>query len=237
MTRLIIFSLLMLIVACTGSKEKLLLPEEVSPDVYKVLLDNDDVKVLEVTFEPGQSDNMHDHYPVTFYLLQGGKAQVTLPDGTVNEREIPTGFTGHNTEKVRHQVKNIGEKTIKILLVERKNTQLASDAEETLILPEEVSPDVYQVVLENDDVKVLDVTFAPGQGDNIHEHGVITYYGIKGGKLQNTLPDGTVKVMEVPDGFVGHGNTIVKHQMENVGDDTVQVIIVEHKKLAPVKEK
>jgi quercetin dioxygenase-like cupin family protein len=236
MTRLIIPSLLLLIVSCSGSKEKPLLPEEVSPDVYRVLLDNDDVKVLEVTFEPGQSDNMHDHYPVTFHLLQGGKAQVTLPDGTVNEREIPTGFTGHNTEKVRHQVKNIGENTIKILLVERKNTQRASEAEATLILPEEVSPDVYQVILENDDVKVLDVTFAPGQGDNIHEHGVITYYGIKGGKLQNTLPDGTVKEMEVPDGFVGHGNTIVKHQMENVGDDTVKVIIVEHKKLMPVKE-
>jgi quercetin dioxygenase-like cupin family protein len=236
MTRLIISTLLLLIVSCSGSKEKLLLPEEVSPDVYKVLLDNEDVKVLEVTFEPGQSDNMHDHYPVTFYLLQGGKAQVTLPDGTVNEGEFPTGFTGHNTEKVRHQVKNIGENTIKILLVERKKSHPTSGSKEKLILPEEVSPDVYQVVLENDDVKVLNVTFAPGQGDNVHEHGVITYYGIKGGKLQNTLPDGTVKEMEVPDGFVGHGNNIVKHQMENVGDDTVKVIIVEHKKLMPIKE-
>ena len=236
MTRLIISTLLLLIVSCSGSKEKLLLPEEVSPDVYKVLLDNEDVKVLEVTFEPGQSDNMHDHYPVTFYLLQGGKAQVTLPDGTVNEGEFPTGFTGHNTEKVRHQVKNIGENTIKILLVERKKSHPTSEPKEKLILPEEVSPDVYQVVLENDDVKVLNVTFAPGQGDNIHEHGVITYYGIKGGKLQNTLADGSVKEMEVPDGFVGHGNNIVKHQMENVGDDTVKVIIVEHKKLMPIKE-
>ena len=236
MTRLIISTLLLLIVSCSGSKEKLLLPEEVSPDVYKVLLDNEDVKVLEVTFEPGQSDNMHDHYPVTFYLLQGGKAQVTLPDGTVNEGEFPTGFTGHNTEKVRHQVKNIGENTIKILLVERKKSHPTSESKEKLILPEEVSPDVYQVILENDDVKVLNVTFAPGQGDNIHEHGVITYYGIKGGKLQNTLADGTVKEMEVPDGFVGHGNNIVKHQMENVGDDTVKVIIVEHKKLMPIKE-
>jgi len=236
MTRLIISTLLLLIVSCSGSKEKLLLPEEVSPDVYKVLLDNEDVKVLEVTFEPGQSDNMHDHYPVTFYLLQGGKAQVTLPDGTVTEGEFPTGFTGHNTEKVRHQVKNIGENTIKILLVERKKSHPTSGTKEKLILPEEVSPDVYQVVLENDDVKVLNVTFAPGQGDNVHEHGVITYYGIKGGKLQNTLPDGTVKEMEVPDGFVGHGNNIVKHQMENVGDDTVKVIIVEHKKLMPIKE-
>jgi quercetin dioxygenase-like cupin family protein len=236
MTRLIISSLLLLIVSCSGSKEKLLLPEEVSPDVYKVLLDNDDVKVLEVTFEPGQSDNMHDHYPVTFYLLQGGKAQVSLPDGTVNEREIPTGFTGHHTEKVRHQVKNIGDNTIKILLVERKNTHTVTETDEKLILPEEVSPDVYQVIFENDDVKVLDVTFVPGQGDNIHEHGVITYYGIKGGKLENTLPDGTINEMEVPDGFVGHGNAIVKHQMENVGDDTVRVLIVEHKKLRPVKE-
>ena len=236
MTRLIIFTLFLLIVSCSGSKEKLLLPEEVSPDVYKVLLDNEDVKVLEVTFEPGQSDNMHDHYPVTFYLLQGGKAQVTLPDGTVNEGEFPTGFTGHNTEKVRHQVKNICETTIKILLVERKKSHPTSESKEKLILPEEVSPDVYQVILENDDVKVLNVTFAPGQGDNIHEHGVITYYGIKGGKLQNTLADGSVKEMEVPDGFVGHGNNIVKHQMENVGDDTVKVIIVEHKKLMPIKE-
>ena len=236
MTRLIISTLLLLIVSCSGSKEKLLLPEEVSPDVYKVLLDNDDVKVLEVTFEPGQSDNMHDHYPSTVYIFQGGKAQVTLPDGTVNEIEPPTGFIGHNTETARHQVKNIGDNTIKIILVERKNTHPASESEETLILPEEVSPDVYEVIFENDDVKVLDVTFAPGQGDNIHEHGVITYYGIKGGKLQNTLPDGTVKEMEVPDGFVGHGNTIVKHQMENVGDDTVKVIIVEHKKLMPIKE-
>ena len=236
MTRLIIFTLFLLIVSCSGSKEKLLLPEEVSPDVYKVLLDNEDVKVLEVTFEPGQSDKMHDHYPVTFYLLQGGKAQVTLPDGTVNEGEFPTGFTGHNTEKVRHQVKNIGENTIKILLVERKKSHPTSESKEKLILPEEVSPDVYQVILENDDVKVLNVTFAPGQGDNIHEHGVITYYGIKGGKLQNTLADGSVKEMEVPDGFVGHGNNIVKHQMENVGDDTVKVIIVEHKKLMPIKE-
>ena len=236
MTRLIISTLLLLIISCSGSKEQPLHPEIVSPDVYKVLLENDDVKVLEVTFEPGQSDNMHKHYPATVYILQGGKAQVTLPDGTVNEIEPPTGFIGHNTETARHQVQNIGDNTIKIILVERKNTHTVTETDEKLILPEEVSPDVYEVIFENDDVKVLDVTFAPGQGDNMHEHGVITYYGIKGGKLQNTLPDGTVKEMEVPDGFVGHGNTIVKHQMENVGNDTVQVIIVEHKKLAPVKE-
>ena len=51
---------------------------------------------------------MHDHYPFTFHLLDGGKVQVTMPDGKVNEREIPSGFTGHNGAGVRHKVKNIG---------------------------------------------------------------------------------------------------------------------------------
>ena len=234
MTRFIIPSLLFLIISC--SSDKVLLPEEVSPDVYKVLLDNEDVKVLEVTFKPGQSDNMHDHYPVTFYLIQGGKAQVTMPDGTVNEREIPSGFTGHQLEKVRHQVKNIGDSTIKLILVERKREQSTNYSEEKLILPEEVSPDRYEVLLENEDIKAVMVTFPPGQGDNMHEHGVTTYYAVKGGKMQNILADGTVNEMDITDGFVGHGKKLVKHQMMNVGNDTVKVLLIEHKKLELVKD-
>ena len=42
--------------------------------------------------------------------------------------------------------------------------------------------------------------------------------------------------MNVPAGFVGHGTNIVKHQMKNVGDDTIKVIIVDHKKLKVTKE-
>ena len=119
---------------------------------------------------------------------------------------------------------------------ERDTEAEENESSESLILPEEVSPDVYKVILDNDDVKVIEATFAPGQGDNMHEHGVITYYGINGGKLQGMLPDGTVNEMNVPAGFVGHGTNIVKHQMKNVGDDTIKVIIVDHKKLKATKE-
>ena len=103
------------------------------------------------------------------------------------------------------------------------------------ILPEEVSPNVYKVLLENDDVKVLEVTFEPGESDNMHDHGVITFYAVKGGKLQATLPDGTIMENEASDGFVGHRNTRTTHQMKNISDDTVKVIIVEHKKIKPLK--
>ena len=245
MIRFIIPSLALFIISCSGSNalnkfttkngESMLQPEQVSPDVYKVLFDNKDVKVLEVTFAPGQSDNMHDHYPMTIHVLEGGKVQGTLPDGTVNEREIPDGFTGHQLQGVRHQIKNIGDNTMKIILVERKRTQSTNYSKEELILPEEVSPDRYQVLLDNEDVKVVMVTFPPGKGDNMHEHGVTTYYAVKGGKMQNTLADGTVSEMEIPDGFASHGDKLVKHQMMNIGEEMVKVLLVEHKKLEIAK--
>ena len=34
---------------------------EASPDVYKVLAENDQWRVLEATWQPGQEDNMHSH--------------------------------------------------------------------------------------------------------------------------------------------------------------------------------
>ena len=86
-------------------------------------------------------------------------------------------------------------------------------------------------MLDNDEVKVTEVTFKPGQGDEMHQHGVMSIYGITGGKLQNTSPDGTVREMEVAHGVVGHRNTVTTHQMKNIGDTTVKVILVEHKKL------
>ena len=230
MKKLFISTLLLFFIACSSSDISLL-PEKVSPDVYKVLLENDDIKILEVTFAPGQSDNMHEHYPATVYIVEGGKAQVTLPDGTVNEINPPSDFILHNPEKAKHQVKNIGDNTMKIILFERKNTRAITDTKEELILPEEVSPDVYKVLLDNEEVKVTEVTFKPGQGDEMHQHGVMSIYGIRGGKLQNTSLDGTVREMEVADGFVGHRNTVTTHQMKNIGDTTVKVILVEHKKL------
>ena len=219
-------------ISCSGSSKKILFPEKVSPDIYNVLFENDDVKVLDVTFPPGKGDNMHDHNPMTFYVLSGGKGQVTLPDGSVNEREVPTGFVGHSRDKQRHQVKNLGPDTLKLIIFEHKNLKSASASKESLILPEEVSPEVYKVLLENDDVKVVEVVFEPGESDKMHQHGAMTFYGVKGGKLQSILPDGTVSSNQFPDGFTGHRNKITTHQMKNVGEEEVKVIIVEHKYLS-----
>ena len=102
-------------------------------------------------------------------------------------------------------------------------------------LPEEVYPEVYKVLLENEDVKVLEVTFKPGQSDELHRHNVMTFYAIEGGKMQVALPDGTVKEDEIPTGRIGHRKTITTHQVKNIGENTVKVIVVDHKKIKPIQ--
>ena len=100
------------------------LPEKVSPEVYKVILENKDVKVYEVEFNPGQSDKMHKHKVTTFYVVEGGTFKSTAKDGTITEREFKAGDNGHTDQGAVHQVTNTGNTTIKILLVEHKKLRI-----------------------------------------------------------------------------------------------------------------
>jgi len=225
------YSMLVLVfISCSGTKPKMLLPEKVSPDVYEVLLENETVKVMKVSFAPGQEDNMHDHYPFTFHLLDGGKAQVTMPDGKVNEREIPSGFIGHNGTGVRHKVKNIGSNEINIILIEHK--QIGSTPtfnNDVNLAPHLVSPDIYNIVHEDEQIKVYTAIFRSGESDKVHEHGVNTAYVINGGKVQIAGPDGSVNERTVPDGAVLFSDKMVRHQVKNIGETDIKVLLAEYK--------
>jgi len=228
--KFIYLTLLIILASCTSVTSKMLLPEQVSPDVYDVLLENEDVKILNVSFPPGKGDNMHDHYPFTFYVVDGGKLEVTLPDGKVNEMEAGDGFSGHNEKGVRHRVKNIGEKPVNIILVEHKN--LAStkllEVEKTLA-PENVSPDIYKVLFENDELKAVEATFPAGESDLMHEHGAYAAYIIEGGEVQMINPDGTSLNRNFPDGATAFSSNVQRHQVKNIGDSDIRVFMVEYK--------
>ena len=110
-----------------STQDKSMLPENVSPDVYTVLVDNDYVKVLDVKFKSGQSDNMHHHNVFTGYVVNGGKMLSTMPDGTTRTMELPNGIAVHRDFETIHQVKNIGDSDIHIILVEHKNIEPTSN--------------------------------------------------------------------------------------------------------------
>ena len=75
MKNILFYTFVLLLFSCSGSEEKFLHPDSVSPEIYEVLLEND-CKSNMVTFKPGHGDKMHDHNPMTFMTW-------------IYEREIP----------------------------------------------------------------------------------------------------------------------------------------------------
>ena len=222
--------LVLIFISCSGFKPEMLLPEKVSPEIYDVLLENEIVKVMKVSFTPGQEDNMHDHYPFTAYILDGGKAQVTMPDGKVNEREFPNGFIAHNGNGVRHKVKNIGSSDINVILIEHKKLGSTPRFDNDVNLSAHaVSPDIYEIVHEDELIKVYTAIFPAGSSDNVHEHGMNTAYVITGGKVEIKGQDGSVNERSIPDGAVLHSDKMVSHQVKNIGENDIKVLLAEYK--------
>jgi mannose-6-phosphate isomerase-like protein (cupin superfamily) len=94
-------------------------PVESSPDHYKVLQENDSVRMLEMIVPPGESDNLHSHPDEAVYFITGGKARVTVGDEQV-EMELPDGASMLH-EAWTHQVTNIGDTEIRAIIVETKS--------------------------------------------------------------------------------------------------------------------
>jgi quercetin dioxygenase-like cupin family protein len=96
-------------------------PVKLSPKMYKVLLENEHVRVLEFHAKPGEKEPMHSHLMAVVYALTGGKARMTTPDGKSEELDNTPGTTLWRDE-VTHTFENTGSTAIRALIVEVKGT-------------------------------------------------------------------------------------------------------------------
>jgi beta-alanine degradation protein BauB len=91
----------------------------VAPHVYKVVFENDKVRVLEVSMAPGASTSMHTHPDYVAYLQNEGKVRFTMPDGETAEVEFPAG-TVMWREAEEHATENIGSSELRAIFFEPK---------------------------------------------------------------------------------------------------------------------
>ena len=63
----------------------------VAPNLYKVLLENDKVRVLETRYGPGVKSEMHSHPDLVAVALTPSKAILTLADGPTVDVEFQVG--------------------------------------------------------------------------------------------------------------------------------------------------
>lgn len=66
-------------------------PVKVAPNNFKVLLENDRVRVLDFHSKPGEKIEMHSHPDYVTYSVSDTKTKFTSPDGKVTECESKAG--------------------------------------------------------------------------------------------------------------------------------------------------
>ena len=94
---------------------------QASPDIYKVLAENDQFRITLATWKPGEKDSQHSHPSSAAYRLTDCKLRVTAGDGRVlAEGEQKAGGAMLQGPVPSHGVENIGSADCQVLIVERK---------------------------------------------------------------------------------------------------------------------
>jgi ketosteroid isomerase-like protein/quercetin dioxygenase-like cupin family protein len=91
-----------------------------SPANFKLLLENEYVRVLEYSLNPGEKDSPHTHPAKSSYVVNGGKIKVYLENGETILVDEVAGTASWMGYVGKHYVENIGSTTIKIIITEVK---------------------------------------------------------------------------------------------------------------------
>ena len=94
-------------------------PTKVDPKHYKVVFENDSVRVLRITYGPHEKSVMHEHPNAVAVFLTDFSGRFTLPDGKTLD------MSGTNGDAIwspagKHLPENPGDKKFELILVELK---------------------------------------------------------------------------------------------------------------------
>lgn len=94
---------------------------KVAPNNFKVLAENENVRVIQDTLAPGEKEAMHTHPAGWYYVTMPGTMKVTRADGKTETWNAKTGEQSWMDAEPAHTSENTGRTTIQYVLVEMKS--------------------------------------------------------------------------------------------------------------------
>jgi len=94
-------------------------PTKVDSTHYKVVFENDQVRVLRITYGAGEKSVMHSHPEGIAVFLTDGDGKFTFPDGKTEDVKFNSGNVIWIPEQT-HQPENIGDKAFEVIQIEMK---------------------------------------------------------------------------------------------------------------------
>ena len=95
---------------------------KVDPKHYKVEFENDQVRVVRISYGPHEKSVMHEHAPGVLVFLTDGEGIMTFPDGRKEDSSFEAGKVGWESG-VKHLPENTGDYPHELILVELKDKQ------------------------------------------------------------------------------------------------------------------
>jgi quercetin dioxygenase-like cupin family protein len=94
-------------------------PAQVDAKHYKVTFENDQVRILRITYGAHEKSVMHEHPNSIAVFLVDGRIKFTRPDGQSEERDVKAGQSVWNPAG-KHLPENLGDKPFEVVLIEMK---------------------------------------------------------------------------------------------------------------------
>ena len=94
-------------------------PVKVDAKHYKVVFENNNVRVLRIHYGPHEKSVMHEHPAGVVVFLTDQHGKFTYPDGKTEDVQGKSGETRW-TEAGKHLPENTGDKPFELILVEQK---------------------------------------------------------------------------------------------------------------------
>ncbi len=197
-------------------------PVKVAGDMYKVIVENDSARVLDVNIPAGAKTAMHSHPDLAAVVLEPGTMRWTRPDGK-SEQSGP-GFTRGSVLYMAsdtHISENIGTTSAHAILVEFKKPAPILWRHSSLPAP-------YKHVTENPHAIVFEAIVAPGGTVPKHTHGDYVVVSLTDATAEVTDQEGKKQTV----GFKKDTATLaglVMHSVVNTGQTPLHLIVVELK--------
>ncbi|MCU1284325.1 MAG: secreted protein [Acidobacteriales bacterium] len=100
---------------------------KVDPKHYKVVSENDQVRILKVHYAPHEKSVMHSHPASVAVMMSDAKMKFTMPDGKTQEMAAKSGESMYS-EAATHNPEVIGDTQLDMVLIELKGHKSATKA-------------------------------------------------------------------------------------------------------------
>lgn len=200
-----------------------------APDHYSVEYENDAVRLLRVSYGPGESSALHSHPAHCAVALSDATYRASPREGEATELGLERGEISC-VEAGAHRIENVGTGAAEAVLVEFKRGATAGSGG----LPDHpdavsADPDHYSVEHENDVARLVRIRYGPGETSVMHRHPANCAIFIDDQPTRMEMPDG--ETVENPGSESGHVECwdAQAHLPTNTGDEGLELILVELK--------